>query len=41
VKGKIQLQSEGAEVFFRNISIQPIERIPGEMLPAEKPIALN
>jgi hypothetical protein len=41
VKGKIQLQSEGAEVFFRNISIQPIERIPGGMLPAEKPIALN
>lgn len=30
--GKIQLQSEGAEVYFRNVRIQPIERIPAEVL---------
>jgi hypothetical protein len=27
-KGKIQLQSEGAEIFYRNISIEPITSIP-------------
>ncbi len=27
-KGKIQIQSEGAEVFYRDIAIQPIEGIP-------------
>lgn len=27
-KGKIQLQSEGAEIFFRAISIEPIDRFP-------------
>lgn len=27
-KGKIQLQSEGAEVYYRNISIEPIDRFP-------------
>jgi Domain of Unknown Function (DUF1080) len=27
-QGKIQLQSEGAEVFYRTISIQPIQKIP-------------
>ncbi len=27
-KGKIQLQSEGAEVFYRNIQVQPISRLP-------------
>jgi hypothetical protein len=27
-KGKIQIQSEGAEVYFRQIKIQPIERLP-------------
>lgn len=27
-KGKIQLQSEGAEVFFRSITIEPIEHLP-------------
>ena len=26
--GKIQLQSEGAEVFYRNIKIQPVSRLP-------------
>jgi len=31
-KGKIQLQSEGAEVFYRNIEIQTIPRIPEELL---------
>lgn len=28
IKGKIQLQSESAEVFYRNIKIRPIEEIP-------------
>ena len=27
-KGKIQLQSEGAELFYRQIRIQPIDRLP-------------
>ena len=31
-RGKIQLQSEGAEVFYRNITIRSIERIPNELL---------
>jgi hypothetical protein len=31
-KGKIQLQSEGAEVFYRNIAIKPLKKIPGEYL---------
>jgi hypothetical protein len=31
-KGKIQLQSEGAEIFYRNIQIQQIEEIPDEIL---------
>jgi hypothetical protein len=31
-KGKIQLQSEGAEVFYRNISVKPIKEIPPEYL---------
>lgn len=31
-KGKIQLQSEGAEVFYRNISIRGIEEIPAELM---------
>jgi hypothetical protein len=31
-KGKIQLQSEGAELFFRNIEIQPIKNIPKQFL---------
>lgn len=30
--GKIQLQSEGAEVFYKQIKIRPIERIPGKSL---------
>ncbi|MCK5066668.1 MAG: DUF1080 domain-containing protein [Bacteroidales bacterium] len=31
-KGKIQLQSEGAEVFYRNIRIRSIDEIPGELM---------
>lgn len=31
-KGKIQIQSEGAEVFYRNITIRPIKSIPDELL---------
>jgi len=31
-RGVIQLQSEGAEVFFRNIEIRPITSIPAEYL---------
>lgn len=31
-KGKIQLQSEGAEVFYRNIAVKPIQKIPDEYL---------
>jgi hypothetical protein len=32
IKGVIQLQSEGAEIFFRNIEIRPVEKIPDEYL---------
>jgi len=38
--GKIQIQSEGAEVFYRKIEAQPISEIPAEWLrhvPAEPP----
>jgi len=31
-KGKIQLQSEGAELFYRNIQIEEIESIPSDIL---------
>ena len=31
-KGKIQIQSEGAEVFYRNIAVRPITTIPEEYL---------
>ena len=31
-KGKIQLQSEGAEVFYRNIQIRRIGQLPAELL---------
>jgi len=31
-KGKIQLQSEGAEIFYRNIRIRNIEEIPAELM---------
>jgi hypothetical protein len=32
VTGKIQLQSEGAEIFYRNIKIIPIDKIPQDIL---------
>lgn len=32
VRGKIQIQSEGAEVFYRNIEIRPIDQIPDSVL---------
>lgn len=35
-KGKIQLQSEGAEVYYRNIRILPIDRIPAAILGEKK-----
>jgi len=31
-KGKLQLQSEGAEVFYRNIVVKPLKAIPEELL---------
>jgi hypothetical protein len=31
-KGKIQIQSEGAEVFFRNVAVKPLKAIPEEYL---------
>ncbi len=31
-KGKIQLQSEGGEVFYRDIKVRPINEIPDELL---------
>ncbi len=31
-KGKIQLQSEGSEIFYRQIKVQQIKQLPAEML---------
>jgi hypothetical protein len=31
-KGKIQIQSEGAEVFYRNIQIQAIDKLPVDLI---------
>ncbi len=31
-RGKIQLQSEGAEVFYRNIAVRPLKAIPEQDL---------
>jgi len=31
-KGKIQIQSEGAEVYYRNIRSRPIDKIPAKLL---------
>ena len=31
-RGKIQIQSEGAEIFYRDILLTPIDRIPGAVL---------
>jgi hypothetical protein len=32
-RGKLQLQSEGAEIFYRNIAVRPIEEFPTEHRP--------
>ena len=32
-KGKLQIQSEGAEVFYKKIRIEPIEQLPAILLP--------
>ncbi|OAI50515.1 hypothetical protein AYO44_17705 [Planctomycetaceae bacterium SCGC AG-212-F19] len=32
IKGKIQLQSEGAEVYYRNITVKPLKEIPEQYL---------
>ncbi len=32
VKGKIQIQSEGAEIFYRNIKIQDVKQLPIELM---------
>ena len=32
VKGKLQIQSEGAEVFYKNIMIEPLDTIPEGVL---------
>ncbi len=32
VKGRLQIQSEGAEVFYKNIFIEPLNRIPAGIL---------
>jgi len=32
VKGKFQIQSEGAEVFYKQIRLQPIHSIPTDLL---------
>jgi hypothetical protein len=29
-RGRIQLQSEGAEIFFRKLQVEPIRQIPAE-----------
>ena len=31
-KGKLQIQSEGAEVFYKDIMIKPLDAIPAELL---------
>lgn len=31
-RGKIQIQSEGAEVFYRNITLRPIKGLPADLL---------
>ncbi len=41
VKGKIQIQSEGAEIYYKGIMIEPLEAIPAEYLTAKWPLRLN
>jgi hypothetical protein len=31
-KGKIQIQSEGSEIYYKQIKIQPIDRLPAELI---------
>lgn len=31
-KGKLQIQSEGAEIFYKDIRVQPLRSIPIELL---------
>jgi hypothetical protein len=38
-RGKIQLQSEGAEVFYRNIRLRPIDELPKGLLPGGQTVA--
>jgi hypothetical protein len=33
IRGKIQIQSEGAEVYYRHIQIEPIDRLPAAFIP--------
>jgi hypothetical protein len=35
-RGKIQIQSEGAEVYYRNVKIRPITEFPEEYVAASK-----
>jgi len=35
-KGKIQIQSEGAEVFYSNIQIQPIQKLPDNLISSSR-----
>ncbi|HEY5824651.1 MAG TPA: DUF1080 domain-containing protein [Cyclobacteriaceae bacterium] len=35
-KGKIQIQSEGAEVFYSNIQIQPIQKLPENLISSSR-----
>jgi hypothetical protein len=37
-RGKIQLQSEGAEIFYRNIRLRPIDELPKGLLPGSKTV---
>ena len=32
VKGKLQIQSEGAEIFYKHITVEPIDAIPAGFL---------
>jgi hypothetical protein len=38
-RGKIQLQSEGAEIFYRNIRLRPIDELPKGLRPGSQPAA--
>jgi hypothetical protein len=38
-QGKIQLQSEGAEVFYRNLRLRPIDELPKGLLPGSETAA--